>query len=186
VTTGKEVQPAFRHHSWPIFGVAFRPPDGRYLASCSGDSTVQVWDWTTGEEPRVLEPGHAGRVLSVAFSRDGELLASGSADRIVKVWDARTWKLLHNLHDPTGAVQCVTFGRDRRRLAWGSTDSTVKVWDGPGMETHVLRGHTSWVKGLAFSPDGKRIASASLDGTVKIWQAPPEPKASVRVTGDQG
>jgi eukaryotic-like serine/threonine-protein kinase len=186
VTTGKEVQPAFRHHRWPIFGVAFRPPDGRYLASCSGDSTVQVWAWTTGEEPRVLEPGHAGRVLSVAFSRDGELLASGSADRIVKVWDARTWKLLHNLHDATGAVQCVTFGRDRRRLAWGSSDSTVKVWDGPGTETHVLRGHTSWVKGLAFSPDGKRIASASLDGTVKIWQAPPEPEASVPGTGDQG
>ena len=95
----------------------------------------------------------------------------------MKVWDARTWKLLHNLHDPTGAVQCVTFGRDRRRLAWGSTDSTVKVWDGPGMETHVLRGHTSWVKGLAFSPDGKWIASASLDGTVKVWKAPPEPPA---------
>jgi WD40 repeat protein len=104
----------------------------------------------------------------------------------VKVWDARTWKLLHTLHDPAGAVQCVTFGRDRRRLAWGSTDSTVKVWDGPGMETHVLRGHTSWVMGLAFSPDGKWIASASLDGTVKVWKAPPEPKASARVTGDQG
>jgi eukaryotic-like serine/threonine-protein kinase len=186
VTTGKDVQPAFRHHSWPIFGVAFRPPDGRYLASCSGDSTVQVWVWPTGEAPRVLEPGHAGRVLSVAFSRDGELLASGSADRTVKVWDARTWKLLNNLPDPTGAVQCVAFGRDRRRLAWGSSDSTVKVWDGPGMDTQVLRGHTSWVKGLAFSPDGKRIASASLDGTVKIWQAPPEPEASAQVPDDQG
>jgi len=54
------------------------------------------------------------------------------------------------------------------------------------METHVLRGHTSWVMGLAFSPDGKWIASASLDGTVKVWKAPPEPKASARVTGDQG
>jgi WD40 repeat protein/serine/threonine protein kinase len=175
-TTGKEVQ-AFKHHSWPIHGVAFRPPDGRNLASGSADSTVRVWDWTTGEEPRVLEPGHAARVASVAFSRDGELLASGGGDRTVKVWDARTWKLLHDLHDPTGAVQCVAFGRDRRRLAWGSTDSTVKVWDGPGTETHVLRGHTSWVWGLAFSRDGQWIASASLDGTVKVWKAPPEPPA---------
>ena len=175
-TTGKEVQ-AFKDHSWPIHGVAFRPPDGRHLASGCADSTVRVWDWTTGEEPRVLEPGHAARIASVAFSRDGELLASGSGDRTVKVWDARTWKLLHDLHDPTGAVQCVTFGRDRRRLAWGSTDSTVKVWDGPGTEPYVLRGHTSWVMGLAFSPDGKWIASASLDGTVKIWKAPPEPGA---------
>jgi WD40 repeat protein len=75
----------------------------------------------------------------------------------------------------------VAFGRDGRRLAWGSADSTVKVWDGPGTETHVLRGHTSWVQAVAFSPDpdGKWIASASLDGTVKIWRAPAELKAQV-------
>jgi len=134
----------------------------------------------------VLEPRHAARVYGVAFSRDGELLASASWDRTIKVWAARTRRLVHDLPDPAGAVQCVAFGRDRRRLAWGSTDSTVKVWDGPGTETHVLRGHTSWVQAVALSPDGKWIASASLDGTVKIWQAPPEPKASARVTGDQG
>jgi WD40 repeat protein len=65
----------------------------------------------------------------------------------------------------------VGFGPDQR-LAWGSTDGTVKVWDGPGSETQVLRGHTSWVQGVAFSPDAKWIASASLDGTVKVWNAP--------------
>jgi WD40 repeat protein len=112
----------------------------------------------------------------VAFSRDGKRLSSGSWDRTIKVWDADTWTLLDEQPDPTGAVLCVSFGNDRR-LAWGSTDSTVKVWDGPGTQTHVLRGHTSWVQAVAFSPDpdGKWIASASLDGTVKIWKAPPEP-----------
>ena len=133
-----------------------------------------------------MSPGTRPGSQSVAFSRDGKLLASASWDRTIKVWDSATWKLLHDLPDPTGAVQCVAFGHDRRRLAWGSTDSTVKVWDGPGTETHVLRGHTSWVQAVAFSPDGKWIASASLDGTVKIWKAPPEPEASAPVTGEQG
>jgi len=172
-TTGKEVR-ALKGHDWPIHGMALSP-DGRHIASCGADSTVRVWDWTTGQALPVLEPGHAARVASVAFSRDGKVLASASWDRTVKVWDTETWKLLDTLHDSTGAAaQCVAFGQGRR-LAWGSTDGTVKVWDGPGTETHVLRGHTSWVQAVAFSADGQWIASASLDGTVKIWKAPPEP-----------
>jgi WD40 repeat protein/serine/threonine protein kinase len=177
VATGRETQ-VLEGHDWPIFAVAFSS-DGRHLASGSGDSTVRVWDRTTGKESLVLEPRHAARVADVAFSRDGQALASVSWDRTIKVWDTATWKILHDLRDSNeAAVQCVAFGADRSRLVWGSTDGTVKIWDGPGTETHILRGHTSWVQGVAFSPDGKWIASASLDGTVKIWPAPPEPEAA--------
>jgi WD40 repeat protein len=110
----------------------------------------------------------------------------GAAKPDVKVWDAQTWSLLHEVPDATGAPQCVAFGNDRRRIAWGSTDSTIKVWDGPGTETHVLRGHTSWVQAVDFSLDGKWIASASLDGTVKIWKAPPEREPLAHETQDAG
>jgi WD40 repeat protein len=170
VTTGKLLS-VVPNHKWPINGVAFSP-DGRFLASCSNDSTVRICHWKTGEQLPTLRPQFAARVAGVVFSPDGEWLAAASWDRTIKVWKTSTWELVDDLPDVTGAALCVAFGPDRR-LVWGSTDGTIKVWDGPDTELHVLRGHTSWVQAVSVSADGVRIASASLDGTVKIWPAPP-------------
>jgi WD40 repeat protein len=52
----------------------------------SADSTVKLWDATTGREKATLE-GHTGKVTSTAISRDGKRVVSGSADRTAKVWD---------------------------------------------------------------------------------------------------
>jgi tetratricopeptide (TPR) repeat protein len=66
--------------------VAFSP-DGRRLASASGDGTVKVWEAMTGQEILSLS-GHFGGVWKVAFSPDGQRIASASIDGM-RVWDAR-------------------------------------------------------------------------------------------------
>jgi WD40 repeat protein len=62
-------------HSAIIHAVAFSP-DGKMLASGSGDNTIKLWDLATGRELRTLT-GHTLSVTSVAFSGDGKTLASG-------------------------------------------------------------------------------------------------------------
>ncbi|KDN60483.1 hypothetical protein CSUB01_06043 [Colletotrichum sublineola] len=67
------------------YSVAFSP-DGRQLASASGDETVKVWDTATGRCQQTLE-GHGDSVYSMAFLSDGRQLASASYDDTVKIWD---------------------------------------------------------------------------------------------------
>jgi WD40 repeat protein len=79
-----------RVHSWRGHQQALRSlrfsPDGRYLATASGDRLVILWDPTTGKEVLTLR-GHARSVWCLAFSPDGRRLASGGVDGTIRIWD---------------------------------------------------------------------------------------------------
>jgi WD40 repeat protein len=84
-TTGGEVL-ALRGHTSVVLCLAFSP-DGKRIATGSGDLTIKLWDTATGQEVLSLR-GHSAGVTSVAFSPDGHRLVSGSIDRTARVWDA--------------------------------------------------------------------------------------------------
>jgi len=69
-----------------VFAVAWSP-DGKRIASGSGDGTVQVWDAADGSNVYTYK-GHPDYVESVAWSPNDKHIASGSYDRTVQVWVA--------------------------------------------------------------------------------------------------
>ena len=86
-----------------ISSVAFSP-DGSKIISGSYDSTIRVWDASTGVEMLPPLQGHDS-ISSVAFSPDGSKIISKSSDESIQVWDANTGVLLPHTQIAADALQ---------------------------------------------------------------------------------
>ncbi|MEW6468682.1 MAG: caspase family protein [Bacteroidota bacterium] len=67
-------------------------PSGKFLASCSEDHTVKIWDCQLQQEYRTLY-GHTDKVSKAVFSPDGNYLASIDSREAI-VWDHLTGKVI--------------------------------------------------------------------------------------------
>lgn len=161
-------------HDSELKGVGFSP-SGQYLATCSRDKSVWIWEEIGAEgedewETVAVLQEHEADVKCVAWGEDegdgkGEVLASGSYDDSIRLWredEDQEWACVAILKGHTGTV-------------WGLD------WEGrPNGEEEAERDGDETVQ----PSRPRRLISCSADESIRVWTRldPSDPRARAQAS----
>ncbi|KAA8571518.1 hypothetical protein MFRU_016g00110 [Monilinia fructicola] len=147
-------------HDSEIKHVAYSP-SGQYLASCSRDKSIWIWeeigdeDEVEFETTAILNGHHTADIKCICWRKDdgnGEVLASASYDDTIRLYREDgdgDWGEVAILNGHEGTVWSLDWEPDVSKTSDSSDDSSV--------------------------PSTQRLISSSADLTIRVWSRVPTP-----------
>ena len=124
-------------HSDPVNNVNY-DQQGRYLASCSSDLSIKLWDLNNDYQCFKTLFGHNHNVSYVNFHPEDDLVFSCSRDKTIKLWELSSGYCKRTFTGHEGWVRRMSISKDGNTFISGSDDQSVCVWN-IGKETPTLR-----------------------------------------------
>ncbi|RWS15627.1 Protein HIRA-like protein [Dinothrombium tinctorium] len=180
-----------RGHSGDILDLSWSPNDA-WLASCSIDNSVIVWNTSKFPEIHTIIRGHTGLVKGICWDPVGKYIASQSDDKTLKIWRTNDWKEEVSITEPfaecggTTHVLRLSWSPDGQYLvsahAMNNRGSTSQIVEREGWKTQKdFVGHRKAVTCVRFNPNiltrtvkGKVqkfccVAIGSRDRSISVW-----------------
>uniref|UniRef100_A0A7N9C9L8 Protein HIRA n=1 Tax=Macaca fascicularis TaxID=9541 RepID=A0A7N9C9L8_MACFA len=169
-----------RSHSGDVMDVAWSPHDA-WLASCSVDNTVVIWNAVKFPEILATLRGHSGLVKGLTWDPVGKYIASQADDRSLKVWRTLDWQLETSITKPFDEKFNPKIFKKKQKngssakpscpyccCAVGSKDRSLSVWltclKRPLVVIHELFDKS--IMDISWTLNGLGILVCSMDGSV--------------------
>ncbi|KAE8634733.1 hypothetical protein XENTR_v10002420 [Xenopus tropicalis] len=151
-----------RSHSGDVMDVSWSPHDA-WLASCSVDNTVVIWNALKFPEIISTLRGHSGLVKGLTWDPVGKYIASQADDRSIKVWRTMDWQLETSITKPfdecggTTHVLRLSWSPDGHYLvsahAMNNSGPTAQIIERDGWKANMdFVGHRKAVTVVKFNP----------------------------------
>lgn len=160
-------------HEEAITSMIFSP-DGKNLASGSGDTNVRTWNLNSQVPDKTLS-AHKNHIQALAFSLDNKFLVSADKTGVICVWNYKKGTLAkgplrgHRNYVNQICFQPLHLNCPSKLFVSCSKDCTAKVWDCvSGQLKFTLSGHNKSVQAAVWSGENV-ILTGAQDRTVKLW-----------------
>lgn len=151
-----------RNHTGDVMDVAWSPHDV-WLASCSVDNTIVIWNARKFPEMVTCLRGHTGLVKGLTWDPVGKYIASQADDHSLKVWRTMDWQMETNVTKPfnecggTTHVLRLSWSPDGQYLvsahAMNNSGPTAQIIERDGWKTNMdFVGHRKAVTVVKFNP----------------------------------